>query len=99
MQKIIGFLYLQKFKAILIDLDFLKLNILTFKFAVVLAPLSKVDVNRPIDVVEEILRIYGYNHIPFSDLMKTSLNVSIKPNPYKLQNIVSDMLVSNGFMN
>lgn len=96
-QKIIGFSIPTEIqKQILIDLDF-EITHFDDKYAVVLASLSKVDVSRPIDVVEEILRIYGYNHIPFSDLMKTSLNVSIKPNPYKLQNIVSDMLVSNGF--
>lgn len=60
-------------------------------------PTNKVDVTRPCDLVEEILRIYGYNNVEISDSVKSCLNQTHKPNPDKVQNLVSDYLASNGF--
>jgi phenylalanyl-tRNA synthetase beta chain len=60
-------------------------------------PPFKVDVTREADVVEEILRIYGYNNIDFSDSLKSSLSYSRKPDPEKLQQKLADFLSSNGF--
>ena len=60
-------------------------------------PTCKVDVTRECDVVEEILRIYGYNNIHVDERISSSLAFSKKPNPRQLQNIVSDMLTYNGF--
>ncbi len=60
-------------------------------------PTNKVDVTRPCDLVEEILRIYGYNNVEISDSVKSCLNQTHKPNPDKVQNHVSDYLASNGF--
>ena len=62
-----------------------------------LIPTCKVDVTRECDVVEEILRIYGYNNIHVDERISSSLSFSTKPNPVKLQNVVSDMLTYNGF--
>lgn len=62
-----------------------------------LVPPFKVDVKRDVDVIEEILRVYGYNHIEFPASMKSNLSFSVKPNPERLQNIVSDMLSNIGF--
>jgi len=56
-----------------------------------------VDVTREADVVEEILRIYGYNNIDFSDSLKSSLSYSRKPDPEKLQQKLADYLSNNGF--
>jgi phenylalanyl-tRNA synthetase beta chain len=60
-------------------------------------PPFKVDVTREADVVEEVLRIYGYNNIDFSDSLKSSLSYSRKPDPEKLQQKLSDFLSNNGF--
>lgn len=60
-------------------------------------PTCKVDVYRECDVVEEIMRIYGYNNITFDEHFNSSLSHGAKPNPRKIQNIVSDYLTDNGF--
>ncbi len=60
-------------------------------------PAYRVDVVREIDVVEEILRIYGFNNIPVPEKVNTSLSFSEQIDKEKLQNIVSDLLTSNGF--
>jgi len=69
------------------DEDHLKLSV----------PPFKVDVQREIDVIEEILRIYGYNNIVLPDVLKSSLSYRTKPEKEKVTNIISDLLVSNGF--
>lgn len=60
-------------------------------------PTCKVDVYRECDVVEEIMRIYGYNNITFDERLNSCLSYSKKPNPRRLQNVVSDMLSNKGF--
>lgn len=58
---------------------------------------NKVDVTRPCDVIEEVLRIYGYDNVEISDTVKSCLNQTTKPDRDKIQNIVSDYLAANGF--
>ncbi len=60
-------------------------------------PSYKADVLRDVDVIEEILRIYGYNNIDFSSAIKSSISFIDKPDREQVQNIVSDFLSSNGF--
>lgn len=60
-------------------------------------PPYRVDVQREIDVIEEILRIYGYNHIKMPDFLKSSLSYAQKPDFEFLQNEVSNLLSNNGF--
>ena len=60
-------------------------------------PPYRVDVTRPADVVEEILRIYGLNNIPVSEKLNASLSYQPKPDKDKILNIISDLLSSNGF--
>ena len=60
-------------------------------------PPFKVDVTREADVVEEILRIYGYNNIDLNDSLHSSLSYSRKPDPEKLQQKLADYLSNNGF--
>ena len=60
-------------------------------------PTNKVDVLRECDIVEEILRIYGYDNIEVTSDVKSSLTVQKKPNTEKIQNLISDYLASNGF--
>lgn len=62
-----------------------------------LIPTCKVDVYRECDVVEEIMRIYGYNNIEVDERLHSCLAYGVKPNPNKLKNIASDYLTYNGF--
>lgn len=64
---------------------------------VINVPTCKVDVTRPADVVEEILRIYGYDNIAIPTRINASISRTNKPDANKLQQKVSDMLVANGF--
>jgi len=60
-------------------------------------PSYRVDVQREIDVIEEVLRIYGFNNIPVSEKVNSSLSYRSKTDIEKMQNIVSDLLAANGF--
>ncbi len=62
-----------------------------------LIPTYRVDVTIEADVIEEILRIYGYNNIETSDRVISSISYTSKPDPHRLKNIISDYLTSNGF--
>lgn len=70
---------------------------LTDTYVVVDVPTCKVDVYRPADLVEEILRIYGYDNIAIPTNINASINVNVKPDKEKIQNEISIMLASNGF--
>jgi len=65
--------------------------------ATVLAPSYMVDVYRECDVVEEILRIYGYNNIDLPARMKMSVAPTPDPDPEALRNHISNFLAANGF--
>ena len=61
-------------------------------------PAYRVDVQRPCDVVEDILRIYGYNNVEIPTQLKSSLVIKGEEDrKHKLQNIVSEQLVGAGF--
>ena len=60
-------------------------------------PPFKVDVQREVDVIEEVLRIYGYNNIPEPSVFRSSISYSLNPDREKIQNTVSDLLSSSGF--
>ena len=64
-----------------------------------LVPAFRVDVQRPCDVVEDILRIYGYNNVEIPTQLKSSLTVQGEEDKhYHTQNIVAEQLVGEGFM-
>lgn len=65
--------------------------------AKVAAPTYMVDVYRECDVVEEILRIYGYDNIALPKHMKMSVNATPSPEPEAIRNHISNFLASNGF--
>jgi len=65
--------------------------------AKVLVPSYMIDVYRECDVVEEILRIYGYNNVELPTSIHSSVNPSAHPDPEKLRNSISDFLAANGF--
>lgn len=60
-------------------------------------PTYKADVTREADVIEEILRIYGYNNIEIPAQLRSSLSHIEQPDREQLQNLVSDYLASNGY--
>lgn len=60
-------------------------------------PPFKTDVSIEADVIEEILRIYGYNRIAISEQFKASINITDSTQVWKLRNQVSDRLSSLGF--
>lgn len=63
-----------------------------------LVPAYKVDVTRECDITEEVLRIYGYDNIEIPSKVNASLAYTVKPNKENIQNLVADMLTSNGFV-
>ncbi|WP_343486131.1 phenylalanine--tRNA ligase subunit beta [Allomuricauda sp. d1] len=60
-------------------------------------PSYRADVLREVDVIEEILRIYGYNKITFNEKFTTSIAVTSKIENHKLQSILGDLLASRSF--
>lgn len=60
-------------------------------------PAFKVDVCREVDIIEEILRIHGYDNVEIPSQIRASLNTSQKPDKEVLQNQIADLLSSNGF--
>ena len=83
-------------KNILVSLD-IKLNSISKIGLGLVIPAYRVDVTREIDVIEEILRVYGYNNISFSQKLNASISNSSRTEDYKVQNIVANLLASNGF--
>ncbi len=60
-------------------------------------PRYRVDVQRECDVVEDILRLYGYDNVEFPDKLNTSLAYGIKPDPERLRRKISEQLTAQGF--
>ncbi|MBE9467670.1 MAG: phenylalanine--tRNA ligase subunit beta [Bacteroidetes bacterium] len=60
-------------------------------------PTYRADVKREADVIEEILRIYGYNNIEISSHVKSTIAYSEKPNKNTVTNLTSNLLTSIGF--
>ena len=61
-------------------------------------PPYRVDVTRDVDVIEDILRIYGYNNVEIPSTLKSSLTTKGEADKsYKLQSLISEQLVGCGF--
>ncbi len=60
-------------------------------------PPFRADVQREVDVIEEVLRIYGFNTVKIPSKLNTSISHSDEVNPEQIRNITSDLLSSNGF--
>ncbi len=78
----------------LLDFDYKALDDDHFQVKI---PTNKPDVTREADVIEEILRIYGFNKIPLSPDLHFAFNQDDYTNPYELQDEVTRMLVASGF--
>ncbi|MEZ7928968.1 MAG: phenylalanine--tRNA ligase subunit beta, partial [Flavobacteriales bacterium] len=62
-----------------------------------LVPPFRADVQREVDVIEEILRIYGFNTIAIPSKLNTTITNSEGVNPEQVRNVISDLLSSTGF--
>jgi len=60
-------------------------------------PLYRVDVTREVDVIEEILRIYGYNNVELQSKILSSISPAKKPDPENIKNTLTEYLSSSGF--
>lgn len=83
-------------KSILTSLE-IKINNVTETGIGLTIPSYRVDVQREADVIEEILRVYGYNNIEIKPKFNASVSQTSRFEDYKIQNIIGDQLVSQGF--
>lgn len=83
-------------KKILASLD-IKVNSATDAGLGLTIPAYRVDVQREIDVIEDILRVYGYNNINFTKKLNATVANSSRTEDYKVQNIIAAQLNSFGF--
>ena len=86
----------EKVKEILSNLDIqvLEENGTQWKLAV---PSYRVDVTREIDVVEEVLRIFGFNNVPLPEKLNSTITLRTKPDADKIQRSVAEFLVGLGY--
>ena len=61
-------------------------------------PAYRVDVTREADIIEEVLRIYGFNNVPIPEKLNASISYFSKPDIEKIQTTISEMLVGLGFI-
>ncbi|MFN7043973.1 MAG: phenylalanine--tRNA ligase subunit beta [Flavobacterium sp.] len=83
-------------KNILASLD-IKVNSITEAGLGLTIPSYRVDVTREIDVIEEILRVYGYNNIKIPSKVNATTANSSRTEEYKVQNVIANQLCSLGF--
>ncbi|MFM2214371.1 MAG: Phenylalanine--tRNA ligase beta subunit, partial [Bacteroidota bacterium] len=83
-------------KKILASLD-IKVTTVSDAGLGLIIPSYRVDVQREIDVIEEILRVYGYNNINFTKKLNATVANSARTEDYKIQNITATQLNANGF--
>ncbi|HLU88132.1 MAG TPA: phenylalanine--tRNA ligase subunit beta, partial [Taishania sp.] len=80
-------------------LSYLDINVLAEQddLLTLSVPTYRVDVLREADVIEEVLRIYGFNNVPLPEKMNMSVGVFPKPDIEKVQATLSEFLVGKGF--
>lgn len=83
-------------KSILTSLE-IKVNNVTETGLGLTVPAYRNDVQREADIIEEILRVYGYNNIITTEKLNASISGSSRFEDFKIQNIVGDQLASQGF--
>ncbi len=83
-------------KNILTSLE-IKINSVTEKGLGLTIPAYRNDVQREADVIEEILRVYGYNNVGFTSKLNASIAAVNRVEDYQLQNKIADQLVGQGF--
>lgn len=83
-------------KSILSALE-IKVNNITETGLGLTIPAYRNDVQREVDVIEEILRVYGYNKIGITNKLNASISNTFKIENHKIENIVANQLVGQGF--
>jgi len=83
-------------KSILSALE-IKVNNVTESGLGLTIPAYRNDVQREVDVIEEILRVYGYNNIEITNKLNASISNTSKFESYKIENVVANQLVGQGF--
>ena len=83
-------------KNILVSLD-IKVTSVSDSSLGLIIPAYRVDVQREIDVIEELLRVYGYNNINFTNKVNATVSNSGRTEDYKVQNTIGNQLTSLGF--
>jgi phenylalanyl-tRNA synthetase beta chain len=83
-------------KKILVSLD-IKVTSVSDSSLGLIIPSYRVDVQREIDVIEELLRVYGYNNISFTNKVNATVSNSGRTEDYKVQNTIGNQLTSLGF--
>ena len=83
-------------KSILSSLE-IKINNVTESGLGLTIPTYRVDVTREVDVIEEILRVFGYNNIDFKEKLNASIAKTSRFENYRIQDVVGSMLASKGF--
>ena len=80
-------------------LDSLEVKILSEQEGVwtVAVPPYRVDVQREADLVEDVLRIYGYNNVEIPQQVRSTLSYAPRPDRTKLMNLAADFLTANGY--
>lgn len=86
----------EKIKRILLSLEIVISNEHTDGMSLLVPP-YRVDVKREVDVIEEILRIYGYNNVEPNRATKATIQHAPHPDKIKLQNLISEMFTARGF--
>lgn len=86
----------EQIKAIILSLDVVIENEKDGVLSVAVPP-YRVDVQRDVDLIEDILRIYGYNNVEIPTHVNSSLSYAQKPDRGRITNMVSDMLTAMGF--
>lgn len=83
-------------KKILVSLE-MKINNITDAGIGLIIPSYRVDVQREIDVIEDILRVYGYNNIAIPQKLNATIANAPRTEEYKVQNIIANQLCALGF--
>mgnify|MGYP006119066825 FL=1 len=86
----------EEIKSILTSLDF-KINNITETGVGITVPFYRHDVTRECDVIEEILRIYGYNKIKLSNKLSIPISQEGYNNSYQIENLIAKLLTPFGF--
>ncbi|WP_228235818.1 phenylalanine--tRNA ligase subunit beta [Allomuricauda sp. M10] len=83
-------------KSILSSLE-IRINNVTESGLGLTIPTYRVDVTREVDVIEEILRVYGYNNIDFKEKLNASIATTSRFENHRIQDIVGNTLAAKGF--
>jgi phenylalanyl-tRNA synthetase beta chain len=61
-------------------------------------PAYRVDVQREVDIIEEVLRIHGFNQVAIPSQLRSAIQYAVKPNKDKVKNLIADHFVANGMI-